>query len=336
MRPSLWWVAGAALFVVCSAGAAHAADTTVATIGSKNISQAELEKHVQARLVAIDQERYQALREGLDELVAKELFAQEAKARGITVEALEKTEIKDKVTDPAAADIKELYEVNKEDLGGESLENVRPRLVTFLRQMQEQKLQEALVAQLKGKHKTSIALRAPVVEVGTGGRPARGNPKAPVKIVEFSDYECPYCKKGEEAVAQVMKEYGDRVQLYYRDFPLPFHKNARNAALAANCASAQGKFWEYHGKLFAIDELSTEKMKATAGDLGLDQAKFNACFDNQEFKAAVDKDMEDGQSVGVTGTPTFFVNGRVLTGAQPFEAFKEVIEEELARANGSS
>jgi protein-disulfide isomerase len=249
---------------------------------------------------------------------------------------LEKTEIKDKVTDPAAADIKELYEVNKEDLGGESLENVRPRLVTFLRQMQEQKLQEALVAQLKGKHKTSIALRAPVVEVGTGGRPARGNPKAPVKIVEFSDYECPYCKKGEEAVAQVMKEYGDRVQLYYRDFPLPFHKNARNAALAANCASAQGKFWEYHGKLFAIDELSTEKMKATAGDLGLDQAKFNACFDNQEFKAAVDKDMEDGQSVGVTGTPTFFVNGRVLTGAQPFEAFKEVIEEELARANGSS
>jgi protein-disulfide isomerase len=323
---------GALLFAVCMAGTASAADVTVATVGGHAITQAELEKHVKTRLVAIEQEKYEAMREGLDELIANELFAQEAKARGTTVEALEKVEIKDQIKQPSDADIQEVYDANKEDLGNEPLEKVRPRLVEFLQQMEAGKLHAALVAQLKAKYKTSITLKAPVVEVANGSRPPLGNPKATVKIIEFSDYECPFCKKGEESVQQVMKEYGDRVQLYYRDYPLPFHKNARNAAIAAGCANSQGKFWEYHGKLFAMDELSPEKMRATAVEIGLDEAKFNKCFEDQEFKKQIEKDIEDGQGVGVSGTPTFFINGRVLSGAQPFEAFKQVIDEELAKS----
>lgn len=330
MRGSML-IAGGVLFAACMAGTVSAAEVSVATVGGQTITQAELDKHVRARLAAIEQEKYEAMREGLEELIAKELFAQEAKARGTTVEALEKVEIKDRISQPSEADIQELYEANKEELGNEPIEKTRPRLVEFLQQMEEGKLHAALVAQLKAKYKTAITLKAPTVEVATGSRPPRGNPKATITIIEFSDYECPFCKKGEESVQQVMKEYGDRVQLYYRDYPLPFHKHARNASLAANCAMAQGKFWEYHGKLFAMEELSTEKMKAAAGELGLDQAKFDKCFEDQEFKKAVEKDIEDGQSVGVTGTPTFFVNGRVLSGAQPFEAFKQVIEEELAK-----
>jgi protein-disulfide isomerase len=325
-------IAGGALFAACFAGVARAADPAVATVGGKTITQSELDKHVKQRMVAIEQQKYEAMREGLEELIDKELMAQEAKARGTTVEALEKVEVKDKVAQPSDADIQELYDANKEELGGEPLEKVKPRLVEFLQQMEEGKLHGVLISQLKSKYKTSITLKAPTVEVANGSRPPLGNPKATVKIIEFSDYECPYCKKGEEAVKQVMKEYGDRVQLYYRDYPLPFHKHARNASLMANCANAQGKFWEYHGKLFAMEELSTEKMKAAAGEIGLDKAKFDKCFEDQEFKKAVDQDVTDAQNVGVTGTPTFFVNGRVLTGAQPFEAFKQVIDEELAKS----
>lgn len=330
MRGSML-IAGGIVFAACMAGMVGAADVPVATVGGRTITQAELEKHVKARLVTIDQEKYEALREGLDEMVAKELLEQEAKARGTSVEAMEKVEITDKISPPSEADILQLYEGNKEELGDEPIEKVRPRLVEFLQQMQEAKLRGELVAQLKTKYKASVTLKAPTFDVATGSRPPLGNPKATIKIIEFSDYECPYCKKGEESIQQVMKAYGDRVQLYYRDYPLPFHKNARNASLAAGCAMAQGKFWEYHGKLFAMEELSTEKMKAAAGELGLDQAKFNKCFEEQEFKKAIEKDIEDAQNVGVTGTPTFFVNGRVLSGAQPFEAFKQVIEEELAR-----
>lgn len=325
-------IVGGVLCAASFADVARAADPAVATVAGKTITQSELEKEVKSRLIAIEQEKYEAMREGLEAMIAKELLAQEAKARGVTVEALEKVEVKDKVTQPTDADIQELYDANKEELGNEPLDKVRPRLVEFLQQTAEAQLHGALITQLKSKYKTSITLKAPTVDVATGSRPPLGNPKGPIKIIEFSDYECPFCKKGEEAMQQVMKEYGDRVQLYYRDYPLPFHKNARNAALMASCANAQGKFWEFHGKLFAMAELSTDKMKAIAAELGLDQTKFNKCFEDQEFKKALDQDILDGANVGVTGTPTFFVNGRVLTGAQPFEAFKQVIDEELAKS----
>src|SRR5262249_4153860 len=107
--------------------------------------------------------------------------------------------------------------------------------------------------------------------------------------------------------------------------------NARPAAEAAACANAQGKFWDYHHKLFASSDLSTAKLKSMAGESGLDQAKFDACFDKQEQKAFVDQDIADASAVGVTGTPAFFINGRMLSGAQPYDKFKEVIDEELAR-----
>lgn len=330
MRGTMF-IAGGVLFAACIAGTVGAADAPVATVAGRTITQSELEKHVKQQLIALEQQRYETLRAGLDELIAKELKAQEAKARNTTVEALEKVEVKDKLTQPSDADIQELYDANKEELGGEPLDKVRPRLVEFLQEHEAAKLEGVLISELKNKYKTSVMLKAPTVEVAKGIRPPRGNPKAAVTIIEFSDYECPYCKKGEEAVQQVMKEYGDRVQLYYRDYPLPFHQHARNASLMANCAMAQGKFWEYHTKLFEMEQLSTDKMKAAAGELGLDQAKFDKCFEDQEYKKAVDQDILEAASVGVTGTPTFFINGRMLTGAQPFEAFKQVIDEELAK-----
>ena len=136
-------------------------------------------------------------------------------------------------------------------------------------------------------------------------------------------------------VEKVMSTYGDKVRLVYRDYPLPFHPNARPASEAAACANAQGKFWEYHAKLFHGDGLEPEKLKTYADQVGLDRKKFDDCLEKKPFKAEIDKDVKDGEKAGVNGTPAFFINGRMLSGAQPFEKFKEVIDDELATATKS-
>ena len=150
-------------------------------------------------------------------------------------------------------------------------------------------------------------------------------------IIAFSDYECPYCKRAETTVAQVMDNYGKEVRYVHRDFPLPFHANANPAAQAARCAGDQGKFWEYHDKIFAAADLSTTALQQTAPDLGLDRTKFDECLSSGKYKAQIEADIAAGSEVGVNGTPAFFINGRLLSGAQPFEKFKEVIDGEIAR-----
>jgi protein-disulfide isomerase len=307
----------------------------VATVGGRTINRSELEDHVRAKMIEIDNERYEALREGLDEMIAEELMKQEAKARNVTPEQLEQTEVTAKVEAPSDAEVQQVYDQNKEQIGKQPLEQVKPRIVEYLKGQKEEARRAAFISELKGKYKTSVALRAPVVSVATAGRPERGGgAKAPVTIIEFSDYQCPFCKRAEDSVDQVMKTYGDKVRLVFRDYPLPFHPQARPAAEAANCANAQGKFWEYHGKLFANQSaLAADNLKSYAKDLGLDTAKFDQCLDGDKaVKLAIDKDIADGGKVGVNGTPAFFINGRMLSGAQPFEKFKEVIDEELASA----
>ena len=128
-----------------------------------------------------------------------------------------------------------------------------------------------------------------------------------------------------------MDKYGDNVQLIFRDFPLAFHDNAQIAAEAGNCANEQDKFWVFHDKLFQNQTtLTKENLKTWAAELQLDSEAFNTCLDSGKFKADIAKDQAEGQSYGVTGTPAFFINGRFINGAQPFAAFEQIIEEELA------
>jgi protein-disulfide isomerase len=324
--------------VVCGlVAAAHAGDQpVVATVGTHTITQAELEKHVKAELMEIDMQRYEMLREGLDEMIAEEIISQEAAARGVTVAVLTKQEIEDKAGTPTEEQAKKLYDANKDKLGNATFESVKSRLIYHLREGMVEERKEAYVEELQKKYKTKVALQPPVVDVGTGGRPARGGgTNAPIIMIEFSDYECPFCKRADVTVKEVMKTYGDKVRLVHRDFPLSFHAHALPAAEAARCAEAQGKFWEYHDKLFASQDLSPEKLQALATEVGLDRAKFDQCVAKQQFKDGIDKDIADGTEAGVTGTPAFFINGHMLSGAQPFAKFKEVIDEELARKQGT-
>ncbi len=308
---------------------------TLATVGKKTIDRADVEKAVRSQLIALDNERYNAIKTGLDQLVADALFEQEAAARGITVEQLQQTEIVDKIPPPNDADIQRVYDDNKDQLEGASLDQVKDQIVEYLLRQKTQERRQALIDELEKKYPTKTALKPPVVQVSLGSTPAKGNPKAPVTIIEFSDYECPFCKKVEPTVREVLKTYGpDKVRFAYRNFPLPFHQSARPAAEAAGCAAEQGKFWEYHEKLMDATDLSAENMKKLAASVGVDQKKFDECVASQKFKDEIEKDLKAGEEAGVNGTPAFFINGRMIDGAQPFDKFKEVIDEELAASGG--
>lgn len=166
-----------------------------------------------------------------------------------------------------------------------------------------------------------------------------GNKNAPVTVIEFSDFECPFCGRAfADAVTGIKRDYVDKgkVRFVYRDFPLSFHPMAVPAAEAAECAHEQGKFWEYHDKIFTNQEsLSQENLKKWASELGMDSSKFNSCVDSRKFKSEVEKDFSDGSAAGVSGTPTFYIgndkDGYIqVVGAQPYAVLKQAIEAELA------
>jgi protein-disulfide isomerase len=160
---------------------------------------------------------------------------------------------------------------------------------------------------------------------------AKGVKTAKVTIVEYSDFQCPYCGRAEPTVEQILTTYGKDVYFVYRHFPLSFHPNARPAALASECAAEQGKFWEFHDLAYANqDKLGAQQYIDWATQLKLDVDKFKTCVDSQKYAQRVDEDFTQGQTDGVTGTPAFFINGQLIAGAYPFDSFKQIIDAKLA------
>jgi len=169
-----------------------------------------------------------------------------------------------------------------------------------------------------------------IVDVSEDDDPWAGGENADVVIIEFSDFECPYCERGAETIGQLLDEYGNDIKVVFRDFPLSFHANAHAAAEAAECAEEQDMFWEMHDMIFANQaDLSNTALKGFATELGLDTEEFNECLDSGAMSAEVDADFAAGASYGVQGTPAFFINGELLTGAQPVENFRAVIDKYL-------
>jgi len=173
-----------------------------------------------------------------------------------------------------------------------------------------------------------------VDNVGVGTMPVLGPENAPVTIVEFSDFQCPFCQRfNDQTLGPLRDKYGDKIKIYFRHFPLEsIHPQARNGSQAALCANEQGKFWEMHDELFLTQDLiSVDNSKTLAKKLGLDAEKFAKCLDSNQFDSVINTDLQDGSSYGVSGTPTFFINGWRLVGAQPLAAFTAIIDKELGQ-----
>ncbi|MCI0569407.1 MAG: DsbA family protein [Myxococcaceae bacterium] len=309
-------------------------DTVVATYGAgQKVTYGELNDRLADPLGKLQQQMHQMRRQGLEGMVTERLVQEQAKKRGLTEEQFIKAEVDDKVPAPPEDQVKKLYEEAKTRLPpGTTYEQVKPQIVDYLTQDQKRARAQELFTQLRKDANVQLTLPEPPVqrkEVAATG-PSKGPENAPVTIVEFSDFQCPFCSRVIKTLDDVVKEYDGKVRLVFRHFPLDFHKQAPKAAEAAMCAADQNKFWEYHDALFANQQaLEPEKLKEYAKQVGLDPAKFDACLDSGEKAAQVQKDMEAGKAAGVSGTPAFFINGRPLSGALPPEEFKRVIDAEL-------
>jgi protein-disulfide isomerase len=267
----------------------------------------------------------------LDEMIDTQLLEAEAARRDLSVEELTKVEVADKVTDPTDEEAKEYFDKNP-PRGAVDFERIKPRVVAFIRRNQETELQTAFAASLREAAGVEVFLEPLRFDVeGGGDNPVYGDwDSAPIQIVEFSEFQCPYCSRVNPTIEQVKEEYGDKVAITFRDYPLPMHKDAQKAAEAGHCAEAQDKFWEIHDLMFANQRaLKVDQLKGYAVEAGLDAAAFNECLDSGQFADRVEANKLAGDKVGVSGTPAFFINGQFLNGARPFQSFKEVIDSEL-------
>lgn len=305
--------------------------SVLATVEGRNITEADIANSIAAQMAQINNQIYTTKKRAIDALIADQLLDQEAKKRGLSREQLLQQEVNAKVAPASDAEIEQFYNANKARLGGKSLEEMKAPIAQQLQNSKLQQQQQTFVRSLRKAAAVKVLLKPPLVTVALDGAPVRGNANAPVTVVEFSDFQCPYCARAEGEIGKVREAYKDQVKIVYKDFPLPIHPNAPKAAEASRCAGEQEKYWEYHDVLFANNNaLEVPNLKKFAADLKLDTAKFDACLDSGKYAPEIAKDVAEGTRVGVSGTPAFFINGRLVSGAQPFTAFQEVIEDALA------
>jgi protein-disulfide isomerase len=316
-----------------------AADMVVATFkqdgAEQRVTYGELSGRIGAPLADLEKKKQELLKRGLEGYIVEKLVKAEATKRGMANEdALVKAEVEDKITPPSDAEIQKVYDGAK--AGGQlppevTMEQVKPEIIKMLSEQGKREKAQALFNELKSKAEMQILLPEKRVQVEATG-PSKGPENAPITIVEFSDFQCPFCSRAKNTVYEVVTSYGDKVRLVFRHFPLSFHQDAPKAAEASACADDQKKFWEFHDKLFSNQQaLKVDDLKKAAADLGLDTARFNECLDSGKKAELVKKDMSAGEKVGVSGTPAFFINGIMLSGAVPAEEFKSIIDAELKK-----
>jgi protein-disulfide isomerase len=316
--------------------AACTASKPLAELDGEAITAEEVEKTLGAPLARLQEQIYLIKRQKVEALIAERLLAKEAAKRGISVQALLDAEVTGKAGLVADQEIDTAYQANKAQLRGEEA-SLREQIRA---QLQNQKLaaqRQAFLRSLRSEARVVVHLKAPPVfraEVAMDGAPFKGPATAPVTIVKFEDFHCPFCKRAQPTLTEILSRYGDKVKLVHRDFPIDrLHPEASKAHEAARCANDQGKFWAYHDVLYAnAPKGSPEHLKAYAEEVGLDGAAFEHCLNSGKYQAAVQQDVEGGTRAGVTGTPAFFINGQLISGAQPVDSFVRVIDEELARA----
>jgi protein-disulfide isomerase len=310
------------------------ADRVVATYNGGKITFGELELEAKPKLQEIQNQMYTARKEVLERMAIERIVKAEAQKKGQTEEQYIQARVEAMpVTPPSDADVKEFFDRLK--AAGRippdtKLETIKDQLVNAMVNQQKRGSVQKIIEELRTAANLQINLPPPRVEVAATG-PTKGPADAKVTIVEFSDFQCPYCQAAFSTVDQLMQQYAGKVKLVFRQFPLPIHNQAEKAAEASLCAADQNKFWEYHDLLFRNQKkLDVSDLKAHAASAGLDATKFAQCLDSGEKKKQVDADLEAGQAAGVNGTPAFFINGVFLNGALPIEEFKKVIDPELA------
>ena len=302
--------------------AALSDNPVVATVNDRSITLREVEKTVALPLYLLEGQRHQLLQQTIQALIDEELLKAEASRKGLTVtQLLEEASQSEPIARLAnlPAPVKRLSPGGDTNGQGQAVDP-----------QEQARIRQALLVFLHRKTDVRITLpnlEPPTLAVSTQGHPSIGPDPAPVTIVEFSDFQCPYCQQSVHVLKELRNLYGDKLRLVYRDYPGPNHPYALQAAEAAHCAGEQGKFWDYHDRLF--DRQTPGQgwdFASLANELGLQQKTFENCLKSGHFRDQIIKDLQDGLTLGITSTPTFFINGRPLVGAQPLAAFQALID----------
>jgi protein-disulfide isomerase len=328
---------GLTALLACSATGQQAATPAqtpdaeiVATVDGVDIRVSDLD--IGGELTRIRQEEYQAKVAGVEAKIAEMLIRKDAERLDLTFEAYLEQELGDKILGPTDEQVERFYEQQKARIG-RPLEEVRSQIERVLQQQIVRTAHDELVARLRGGSEILVSIEPPRVEVTAETLRVRGPEDAPVSIIEFSDFQCPFCRQVQPALAAVQAKYGDQVRWSFKDLPLSsIHPQAQKAAEAARCAAEQDKFWEFRAEMFGSTNITRALFDSTAEGLGVKMDDFAACLDSDRHRDAVIADSAEAESMGISGTPAFVINGVLLTGAQPLENFVAVIDRELERA----
>jgi protein-disulfide isomerase len=306
--------------------------SVVAEIAGHKVTEDELEQKEAGRLLQAKYKYYLAERDALQQYIDDQLLEMQAKKESVTVDELLKRHVSSTVKEPTEDQLRFYYEGVQTD---ETYESARSKIIDTVHQLRMKKARDAYVADLRGQYGVVVELPQPSAHVEVGSAPRLGSDTAPVQIIEFADYECPYCQQVSGDLRRLREQFGQQVSVVYKDFPLPMHPLAVKAAEAARCAGTQGKFWEYHDALFESKRLQTSDLKKQARDLNLDATRFDQCLESGEQTAAVKKDSQEGLRLGLQGTPSFFINGHFMSGSVGYMKLREAVLDELGVTTGN-
>jgi protein-disulfide isomerase len=302
----------------------------VAIVDGEAISAQELSDTTRAQLLPVRSQEYEIQTKALEKVIRQKLLESAAKKKGVSTEALLRKEVDRKVAAPNDAEVLAYYLAQRER-NRQPFAQVKDQLREALRREEIQYARDAYLDRLRSQADVVVLLKPPRAKVTYDAERLKGNPQAPVVIVEFGDFQCPFCREEEGVLKNLLAKYGTEVALAYRDFPVPqLHPLAEQAAEASRCGGEQGKYWQFHDMLTA-GGLDPASLKQYAHDLKLDEKRFDNCLSSGKYKAATENDRQDGERAGVLATPTFFINGIPMVGAEPEENLSRVIEQELAR-----
>jgi protein-disulfide isomerase len=302
------------------------ASQVVARVSGTDLTLVDLQQKEGGKLLQAEYQFYLNERKALEDLIDTRLLADEARKRNISLDQLLDTEVYKGVKDPTEDQLEVYYEGLDTQ---QPYQAVREDVLQHIRELRRTKARAAFVENLRKEAKINILLMPPSADVEIAKAYSSGSLNAPVVLVEFADYECPYCQKVNPQIQQLKKEYGDNLTVIYKDFPLPMHHGSEKAAEASRCAGEQGKFWEYHDVLFYSRLIDVDALKNHARTLNLDGDRFDTCLDSGKQAASVKQDLDEAKSLGLTGTPSFFVNGHFFSGVVDYAALKDIVNQQL-------
>lgn len=319
------------LFFISAGARGQASDTVVASVNGGTITQKQLDESIGARIYPLQQQLYAIRRAALENLIVSRLLEVEARARGVSVEELRRQLTSGEI-DVTGTQVEEAFAQNASYFASMSPDEARERLRLDLENQARMKHYRAGIDRLRKKWPVTVGLVEPALALDDGTSPARGPATGAVTIVEFSDFECPFCRDAQAALKQIV-EMRD-VRLIFKHLPLEGHRNSLPAARAAYCAGEQDRFWQFHDALFAAGNLSPPGLlERIAGDIGLAMARFKECLASEQSRAAVVKDIETARTLRIDSTPSFLVNGKLIKGALSVAEWQKIIERELTSRN---